>query len=79
MYIFEILADCHLSPEQINLYKDSFMKIFDESLTDREITVRVAALKATSAFLTSLDDSDVVLSYSAIVPNLLNVVVEALQ
>lgn len=37
------------------------MKIFDNSLNDREVNVKVAALKATTAFLTSIDDSDVVI------------------
>ena len=54
------------------------MTIFAKSLTDREMTVRVAALKATTAFLTSIDDSDIVLSYIEIIPQLLNTVVEAL-
>jgi hypothetical protein len=34
------------------------MTIFSKSLTDRETRVRVAALKATTSFLTSIDDSD---------------------
>lgn len=56
MYLFEVLSDCHLTPDQLKKYKDSFMTIFGKSLTDREITVRVAALKATTAFLTSIDE-----------------------
>ena len=55
------------------------MKIFAQSLTDREVTVKVAALKATAAFLTSNDDSEIVLSYIEIIPHLLNTVVEALK
>lgn len=57
MYLFEVLSDCHLSEVQLKRYKDDFMKIFAEALTDRECVVRVAALKATTAFLTSIDDS----------------------
>jgi hypothetical protein len=79
MYIFEVLADCHLAPEQMAAYKDSFMTIFSKSLTDREVTVRVAALKATISFLTSIDDSDVVVQFSGIVPLILSTVVEALK
>jgi len=79
MYLFEVLADCHLAPEQITLYKDSFMTIFSKSLTDREVTVRVAALKATISFLTSIDDTDVVMQYQGVVPQILNTVVEALK
>ena len=55
------------------------MTIFAKTLVDRDVQVRVAALKATTAFLTSIDDSDIVLSYTEVVPQLLNTVVEALQ
>jgi hypothetical protein len=55
------------------------MKIFAQSLTDREISVKVAALKATSAFLTSIDDQDMVVQYIDIIPHLLNTIVEALK
>lgn len=55
------------------------MNIFAKSLTDRDVQVKVAALKATTAFLTSLDDSDMVLTYSEIIPHLLNTVVDALK
>lgn len=68
MYMFEVLADCHLEPEQMAAYKDSFMTIFAKSLTDSEVAVRVAGLKATISFLTSIDDSDIVMQYASIVP-----------
>lgn len=79
MYVFEVLSDCHLTPEQLSAHKDAFMSIFSKSLTDREVTVRVAALKATTAFLTSIDDSDTVMGYIGVMPTLLNTVVEALK
>jgi hypothetical protein len=68
MYVFEVLSDCHLTPEQLSGHKDSFMTIFGKALIDREVQVRVAALKATTAFLTSIDDSDIVLQYLNIIP-----------
>ena len=79
MYIFEVLSDCHLTNEQLMKYKDSFMNIFAKTLTDRNINVKVASLKATTAFLTSVDDSDMALSYVEIIPHLLNTVVDALK
>ena len=79
MYLFEVLADCHLSPEQIKKYKDSFMQVFAGALKDNQVQVRVAGLKATISFLTGIDDSDVVVQYVGIVPAILNTVVEALQ
>jgi hypothetical protein len=55
------------------------MTIFSKGFTDREVSVRVAALKATTSFLTSIDDSDIVLSYIGVIPQILNTVVEALK
>lgn len=68
MYMFEVVSDCHLSPEQISAYKDSFMTVFASSLADKEVTVRVGALKATISFLTSIDDTDTVMQYQGIIP-----------
>jgi hypothetical protein len=79
MYVFEVLSDCHLTPEQLTAYKDSFMTIFSKSFTDREVSVRVASLKATTSFLTSIDDSDMVMGYIGVMPQILNTVVEALK
>jgi hypothetical protein len=79
MYLFEVLADVHLAPEQITSYKDSFMAIFTKSLTDAEVKVRVAGLKATISFLTSIDDTDVVMQYEGVIPQILSTVVEALK
>ena len=79
MYLFEVIADCHLTPEQITAYKDNFMAIFSKSLTDMDVKVRVAALKATIAFLTSIDDTDTVMQYQGVIPQILAVVVEALK
>jgi len=77
-YLFEVVSE-NLNEEQIVKYKDTFMKIFAESLKDKELTIRVAALKACSTFLSSLTDSEVVLQYVGISSQLLGVIVEALQ
>ena len=79
MYLFEVLSDCHLTPEQLSAYKDNFMGIFAKSLTDREMLVKVGALKALTSFLTSLEDSSEVAAYSEVVPLLLSTVVDALK
>jgi hypothetical protein len=44
------------------------MTIFSKSFTDREVSVRVASLKATTSFLTSIDDSDMVMGYIGVMP-----------
>lgn len=41
--------------------------------------MRVAALKATTSFLTSFDDSDLVVQYEEVMPQILSVMVEALK
>lgn len=55
------------------------MAIFTKSLTDKEIAVRVAALKATISFLTSIEDTDIVMGFQVIIPQILNTVVESLK
>jgi len=79
MYLFEVVSDYHLTSEQLTAYKDSFMTIFAKSLTDKELLVRVAALKATISFLTSIEDTDIVMSFQGIIPQILNTVVESLK
>ena len=79
MYVFEVVSDCHLTPEQLSGYKENLMTVFTKSLTDREVSVRVSALKATTAFLTSIDDSDIVMGYKSLLPSILNTIVEALK
>jgi len=79
MYLFEILSDNHMTPEEITNFKNDIMSIFAESLKDREVSVQVAALKATAAFLTSIDEEEVVLSFTKIIPGLLGTLVTALN
>jgi len=79
MYVFEILSECHLQPEQLIKYKSSFFSIFEKSLQDAEIKVRVAALKATTSFLYSIEDQSIVNNFNALMKLILNTVVEALK
>jgi len=32
MYVFEVLSECHLKPEELKKYKESFVSIFQKSL-----------------------------------------------
>ena len=79
MYVFEILSEMHLTSEELSASKDQFQQIFDSALQDSEILVRVAALKAVSAFIGGIDDSAIALTFSPVLPHLLNVIVEALN
>lgn len=54
MYLIEVLADVHLPVELFKKYKAEFATIFQNNLNDPDARVKVSALKATSAFLTSL-------------------------
>lgn len=79
MYMFEVLAEHHMSENQLKKYKDTLMKLFVDSFKDPEVSVRVSALKATTAFLESFDDTEIVLGFKEIVPLLLDTIVEALK
>ena len=79
MYNFEILSECHLTNEQLKKYKQSFFQIFQSSLTDGDIKVKVASLKATTSFLYSIEDETIVNNFKALMQPMLNVVVEALK
>jgi hypothetical protein len=79
MYVFEILSEMHLSSEELSGAKGQFMQIFERALQDSEVIVRVAALKAISAFVSGIDDSSVALEFSPVLPMLLDVIVEALH
>lgn len=79
MYAFEILSEMHLSSEELSGAKGQFMQIFERALQDSEIAVRVAALKAISAFVSGIDDSSVAIEFAPVLALLLNVIVEALH
>lgn len=55
------------------------MQIFERALQDSDMAVKVAALKAISAFVSGIDDSTVALEFAPVLPMLLNVIVEALH
>lgn len=79
MYMLEILVDVHIPTELAKDHIQEFKSIFKQGLEDSELKVRVASLKATSAFITSLDDTDVAMQISDLISTLLDTVIEALQ
>ena len=79
MYAFGILSDLELDGQELAANKNDFMQIFDRSIQDSDINVRVAAFKAISAFISGIDDSQVALGFAPVLSHLLNVIVEALQ
>jgi len=56
MYGFEIMSDMSLKAEELVAAKGDFTAIFEKALGDAEVTVRIAALKAITAFVSGLQD-----------------------
>ena len=79
MYAFEVLSEMHLSPEELKQYHADFKTIFTNALGDSEVQVKVAALKAISAFISALEDTDVVLGFKDVLPLLIKTIVTVLQ
>lgn len=59
--------------------KKDFQAIFSKSLKDESINVRTSALKAITAFISGIDDQDVVLEFEPILGLLIDTVSKALQ
>ena len=79
MYIFEKQTECHLSDEQLMTYKDSFYTIFEKSMQDQNVSVRVAALRATASFLLSIENKQILEQFKPLTQVLLDTTVDALK
>lgn len=79
MYGFEIMSELHLTSEQMTANKNDFSTIFVKALNDDSTHVQTAALKAITAFLSGIDDQDVVMEFEPILPLLINAVQRALE
>lgn len=73
MYVFEILSECHLTPEQLLTYKDSFYTIFEQTLKDEDMKVKVSGLKASVTFLTSITDETIVNKFRSLMQPILDI------
>lgn len=79
MYLIEVLADVHIPVELFNKYLTEFANIFQTNLNDQDIRVKVSALKATSSFLTSMQNKEDIKQFSPIIEPMLNTIIDALQ
>jgi len=79
LYVFETLSECHLTPAQLSSHQGGFHSIFEQALQDGDMKVKVAALKATVTFLSSIEDEAVVNSFRPLMAPILNIMVEALK
>lgn len=76
--MFELLAQYHLDESRISADSESFMNLFDQGLKHDDVAVKVAALKATTSFLSSIEDEDIVMKYAGSMEPLLDVVIGVL-
>ena len=79
MYMFDLLAEYYLPQDKIVEYQSNFMQVFKESMKDTQPRVRIAAFKALTSFLTSIEEEETVLQYSSMMAELLDIVVEVLK
>ena len=79
MYAFELLSEYHLPQEQIVQHSGDFMNIFNSSLNDGDVRVKVATLKALTSFLTCIEDEDQAIKYKGMMGTLINVVIVVLK
>lgn len=79
LYNFELLSEYHLDEEFVVKHSSEFIQLFTSTLEDSSIVIKVAALKAISIFLGSIDDSDEVLKFKGLMEGLLTVVIEVMK
>ncbi len=79
MYIFEVLSEVHLTSEQLSQYSNEFKAIFAKGLNDQDNNVRVSSLRAISAFLSTIEDQQVVLLFADVLSPILGTVITALN
>ena len=79
MYNFEILSEYHLSQDLLVQNSQEFIDLFDKSLEDDNVEIKVASLKAITSFLSSIDEEAEVLKYKALSQKLLDVVIVVMQ
>lgn len=79
MYAMELLSEFHLPQDQMVQNSQNFMQLFQHSLSDGEIKVKVATLKALAAFLTMFEDEDDVMKYKHMMGPLIDLVISVLQ
>lgn len=79
MYCFEVLAEINLNAEELSKQANDFKTVFELGLNDKENNVRVASLKAITAFLAVIEDQDIVMKFVSVLDLILMIVVEALK
>ena len=60
-------------------HSNQFLELFSATLQEDDIEVKVAALRAISCFLSSIDDEAVVMKYQGMMDGLLDVVIKVMH
>lgn len=63
MYVFELLSEYHLPQQQIVENQSNFMQLFQHSLNDSDVRVKVATLRALTSFLSCFEEESQVMKY----------------
>lgn len=79
MYVFEVLSEINVNTEELQSQSGVYMQIFEKGLTDTDNNVRVASLKAVSAFLSSIEDQEIVMMFANTLSLIIDIVTEALK
>jgi len=56
MYVFEVLSEVNINTEELSRDSAGFKTVFLKGLNDNDNNVRVASLKAITAFLSTIED-----------------------
>ena len=79
MYCFEVLAELNLNAQELSNQASDFKTVFELGLNDKDGGVRVASLKAVTAFLAVIEEQEVVLKFISVLDIILMIVIEALK
>jgi hypothetical protein len=79
MYCFEVLAEINFDATELSNQANDFKAVFEKGLNDADNNVRVASLKAVTAFLAVIEDQDIVMKFVSVLDLILLIVVEALN
>lgn len=79
MSLIEVLADVHLPVELFKKYIQQFATIFQNGLNDATTEVKVSTLKATSSFLTSLQEKGDVKEFAPIIQPMIETIITAMK
>ena len=81
MYIIEVLCDLEALNEKIldNNSIENFINIFNSTLEDKDIEVKVSALKSLVNFLNNLKDENVISKFSLLNEKMLSALIQVLK